>query len=230
MQQGALESLQKSVMEFLGNSCSLFEAHVFLPDPLFFLFTRFNFRCAHVPSSDSAFLHQGVVSPQEPAVDAVFSKLSCIKFKRVTPGKPTLACSSRPLHIVGMNCHADQLLGPKLLKCQTCIFPSHPICVYPLAVRSQHHNYLGNKINELLKLLLRTLTLGYIDHGPHELVEIAGLVEYRMAQAVNVPDPFVGMDDSVPKLEICLVADGSLPPFPARGLIVGMNTLKEFFK
>src|SRR5438309_10280914 len=39
-----------------------------------------------------------------------------------------------------------------------------PICVNHLAVRVEHH---------------RTLTFGDIDHGRHELVEIAGLVEYR---------------------------------------------------
>ena len=39
VQRGALESLQKSVMEFLGDPGSLFEAHILFPDPLFFLFT-----------------------------------------------------------------------------------------------------------------------------------------------------------------------------------------------
>src|SRR6266576_6389180 len=111
-------------MEFLGDSCSLFETHVFLPDPFFLLFTRFNFRRAHVPSSDSAFLYQGVVPPQEPAVDAVFSKESYIDFKRLTPGKPMLACSSHPLHIVGMNYLADHVhpRHPRpFLECQTCV-------------------------------------------------------------------------------------------------------------
>jgi len=90
-------------MEFLGDPGSLFEAHILFPDALFFLFARFNFRYAHVPSSRSTFLYQRVVSRQEPAVDAVFSKQSCIEFKRLTPGKPMLACSSHPLHIVGMD-------------------------------------------------------------------------------------------------------------------------------
>jgi len=51
-----------------------------------------------------------------------------------------------------------------------------------------------------------------------------------VAYNVNVSDPFVRMNDSVPKFEIRLVADGFLEPFPARGLIVWMNTLKEFFE
>src|SRR5579864_1733859 len=119
-------------MEFLGDSSALLQTHVFLPDPFFLLLTRFNFRRAHVPSSDSAFLHQGVVPPQEPAIGAVFPKHSSIKLKRPIPAKPTLAYDSRPLHIVGMSCSADHLLGPKLLKCRSCIFPSHPICVNAL--------------------------------------------------------------------------------------------------
>jgi hypothetical protein len=48
-----------------------------------------------------------------------------------------------------------------------------------------------------------------------------------MAYDVNVPEPFVRMNDSVPKFEICLVVDGFLEPFPARGSIVRMNPLKK---
>src|SRR6266404_9182664 len=103
-------------MEFLGDSSALFETRVFLTDPFFLLFTRFNFRRAHVPSSDSAFLYQRVVPPQEPAVDAVFSTRSCIKFKRLSRGNPPIVCGSHPLHIVGMNYPADHVQGPKLLK------------------------------------------------------------------------------------------------------------------
>jgi hypothetical protein len=53
--------------------------------------------------------------------------------------------------------------------------------VNPLAVRSHHYNHLGNEIHKLLELLFRTLALGDIDHGPHELTEIARAVEDRMA-------------------------------------------------
>src|SRR5262245_9512158 len=110
-------------MEFLGDSSALFQTHVFLSNPFLFLFPRFNLRRAHVPSSDSAFLYQGVVPRQEPAVDTIFSMQSCIKVKRLSPCKPTLACGSYPLHVVGMNYPADHVQGPKLLKSQTCVFP-----------------------------------------------------------------------------------------------------------
>src|SRR5580704_12549238 len=109
-------------MEFLGNSSAFLQTHVFLPDPFFLLFTRFNFRRGHVPSSRSAFLYQRVVPRQEPAVDAVFSKQSCIEFKRLIPGKPMLARSARPLQIVWMNYPADDVQAPELFKCHTCVF------------------------------------------------------------------------------------------------------------
>src|SRR5260370_26521633 len=114
-------------MEFLGNSSAFLQTHIFLPDPFFLLFTRFNFRRAQIPSSRPAFLYQRVVPRQEPAMDAVFSKQSCIEFKRPTPGKPMLACCSHHLHIVGMNYPADHVLGPKLLKCETCVFAGDTI-------------------------------------------------------------------------------------------------------
>src|SRR6266852_5651304 len=51
-----------------------------------------------------------------------------------------------------------------------------------------------------------------------------------MAYDVNVSDPIVRMNDSVPKFEIRLVANGFLEPFPALGLIVWMESLKKGFE
>src|SRR5260370_10778808 len=82
----------------------------------------------------------------------------------------------------------------------------------------------------LLKRLFGTLALRYIDHGTHELFEIAGSVEDRMTDDVNVPDPFFRMNDPVVQFEIRFVADGFLEPFPERRLIVRMNSLKEFLE
>ena len=56
----------------------------------------------------------------------------------------------------------------------------------------------------LLKRLLRGLALRYIDDGTQELTEIAGSVEDRMADDVNVPDPFFRMNDPVVQFEIRL--------------------------
>src|SRR5215469_12233511 len=106
-------------MEFLCNSSAFLQTHVFLPDPFFFLFTRFNFRRAHVPSSYSAFLYQGVVPRKEPTVDAIFAEQSRIELKRLSPAKPTLARGSHPLRISGINYPTDYVHGTKLLKCQT---------------------------------------------------------------------------------------------------------------
>src|SRR5271154_3133344 len=75
----------------------------------------------------------------------------------------------------------------------------------------------------LLKRLLGTFALRYIDHGTHELAEIAESVEDRVTDDVNVPDPFFRMNDPVVQFEIRFVAHGFLEPFPGRGLIVRMN-------
>jgi hypothetical protein len=48
--------------------------------------------------------------------------------------------------------------------------------------------------------------------------------------SITVPDSFVRMNDSVIHFKIRLVADRFLEPFPARGLIVWVNFLKEFFE
>src|SRR5260370_6628629 len=74
------------------------------------------------------------------------------------------------------------------------------------------------------------LTLGYIDHGTNELTSIAGSIEDRMTDRVNVPDPFFRMNDPIVQFEIRFVADGLLEPLPARRLIVRMNPAEEFFE
>src|ERR1700693_3221930 len=80
------------------------------------------------------------------------------------------------------------------------------------------------------KRFLGTLAFRYIDHGTHELAEIAGSVEDRMTDDVNVPDPFFRMNDPVVQFEIRFVADGFLEPFLGRRLIVRMKVTKEVFE
>jgi len=82
----------------------------------------------------------------------------------------------------------------------------------------------------LLKRLLGALAIRHIDHGTHELIEIAGSVEDGMTDNVNVPDLFFRVNDPVVQFEIRFVADGFLEPFPDRRLIVWMNSMKEFFE
>jgi hypothetical protein len=82
----------------------------------------------------------------------------------------------------------------------------------------------------LSKCFLGTLALRYIDHGAHELAEIAGSVEHRVTYGVNVPDPFFRMNDPVIQFKIGFVADGFLEPFPDRRLIVWVNSMKEFLE
>src|SRR5262249_18295882 len=118
----------------------------------------------------------------------------------------------------------------KILKRQTGVFSGHPICVKELAVRPHDPNQLRDQINQLLEFLFRTLTLSYVYYCPNEFNEFAGPVEHSMSQDVYVPDAFVRMKDSVVHFEIRLVADGFLEPFPGPGLIIEMNSLKEFFE
>src|SRR6266704_4972891 len=80
------------------------------------------------------------------------------------------------------------------------------------------------------QFLLGPFALGDVDHRTDEFMQIAGSVEDRTAYDVNVPDSFVRMNDSVIQFKIRLVADRFLEPFPARGLIVWVNSLKESFE
>src|SRR5208283_1479584 len=206
------------------------ERDILVSQSLFSLLARFNFRSSHVPSSDATVLHQWVVPKQEPSVNAIFSEQSRLKFKRVTDEEPILACGPHPLHVVRMSYLTDHVQRTTLFHRKTHVFPGHTVGENPFAVRSQYHNHLGDEINQLLKFLLGTLTLGYINHGTHEFNQVAGWAENRVAHDVDVPDSPLWVIETVVLFEIRLFADGFLEPFPARRLIVGMNSLKEFFE
>ena len=79
-------------------------------------------------------------------------------------------------------------------------------------------------------LLLRPLALGDVDQGTHELNEIAGWAENRVAYYVDISDLAAGMNDSVVQLELRPFALCSLERFRGPGLIIRMNALKECFE
>src|ERR1700676_2846625 len=104
-------------------------------------------------------------------------------------------------------------------------------------VASIYSDKLRGKLQHLAELLftsaqflLCSFALSEIDHSTHDLNELARSVEDYMAYAMNVPDPFVRMNDSVVQFEIHLVADGFLDFLPATALIVRINPLHDFFK
>src|SRR5580693_1447744 len=81
-----------------------------------------------------------------------------------------------------------------------------------------------------LAFFVRAFALRDVDHGTHELNEIARSVEDRMSYAVNVPDPLVRMNNSVVKFAIHLLSNRSLDLFPAIRLIVRMNPPHDGFQ
>src|SRR5260370_20491004 len=91
------------------------------------------------------------------------------------------------------------------------------VCIEAFTVRPVYRNKLRRQVQNQSELhflpsdlFLGRLALGDIDHSTHDLNELARSVEDYMAYAMNVPDPFVRMNDSVVQVEIHLVADGFL--------------------
>src|SRR5208283_4186172 len=205
------------------------ERDILVSQSLFSLLARFNFRSSHVPSSDATVLHQWVVPKQEPSVNAIFSEQSRLKFKWVTDEESILACGPHSLHVVRMSYLTDHVQRTTLFHRKTHVFPGHTVGENPFAVRFQYHNHLGNEINQLLKFLLCTLTLGYINHGTHEFNQIAGWAENRVAHDVDVPDSSLGMEDTVVHFEACPLADCLLGLLTERDLVVRINPLQKCF-
>src|ERR1700692_4277059 len=92
----------------------------------------------------------------------------------------------------------------------------------------------GDRLNERPKLLVvapnslfRTQAVSHINYRTYEFPEIPRRAERRVAYHVDIPGLAVRVNDSVIHLEVRLVPDGFLEPFPGRGLIIGMNSLEE---
>src|SRR6185503_18720433 len=79
------------------------------------------------------------------------------------------------------------------------------------------------------QLLLGPLALSDVDHSSCEFDEIARGAENRMTNAVNVPDGATRMHNAIIHFFVELSMLGPLGRFPERRLIVGMNSLDEFF-
>ncbi len=79
-------------------------------------------------------------------------------------------------------------------------------------------------------LLFRPIALGDVDHSTHELNQIAGRAEKRVAYYMDISDVAAGMNDSVIQLELGLLAPRCLGCFPNFGLIIRMDALKECFE
>src|SRR5260370_24937559 len=77
---------------------------------------------------------------------------------------------------------------------------------------------------------LGALALGDVDHGAHELNEIAGWAENGMAHPVDISNLAAGMNDSVIQLVPRLLAQCCLGHFPELGLIIRMDALKKRFE
>src|ERR1700688_266526 len=74
------------------------------------------------------------------------------------------------------------------------------------------------------------LALGHVHHGTHVLNEIARWVENGVSYDVDVSDLASGMDDSVIRLIVDLVATRCRRYFADLGLVVGMDALQECFE
>src|ERR1700747_1385412 len=80
------------------------------------------------------------------------------------------------------------------------------------------------------QLHFRAQTLGDIDDGAYEFNQFTGPLEDWMTYYGDVSDSATWTNDSIVHFEIGPLTDGFLEPFPARALIVRVDTLEKCFK
>src|SRR5712664_2497812 len=106
----------------------------------------------------------------------------------------------------------------------------------PIVIRPQYGDLLRREIQDLSKLhfalpdlLFRLLSFGNICRATHELHQIPGCVQNRMADRVDVFDSAARKKDSEFQFVIRLFTYGSIDcPLPL-GSILRMNALQPFF-
>src|SRR5260370_29155179 len=79
------------------------------------------------------------------------------------------------------------------------------------------------------QILRRPLAISDVDYSSCEFDEIARGAENRMTNAVNVPDGATRMHNAIIHFFVKIFMLGPVGRFPERRLIVGMNSLDEFF-
>src|SRR5258708_1297182 len=146
----------------------------------------------------------------------------------------------RPFLVIGMNepTGTKKISGclPPLIKTKADVIEPNAIGIKTFTIGSKYRNLLRREVQYLTELhfllpdlFLGRLTLSDVDDSTGVLNEIPGRAENRMTNTVNVPDGATRMHDAIIHSFVRLVIYGSLGRLPERRLIVGMNSLDEFF-
>src|SRR5712691_9371143 len=123
-----------------------------------------------------------------------------------------------------------------LFKTKADVIERNTIGIKTFTTGSKYHNLLRREVHHLTELhfllpdfFLGGFALSDVDHRTGVLNEISARAENRMTNAVNVPDAAIRMHNAIIHSFVRLVIHGSLGRLPERRLIVGMNSLEEFF-
>src|SRR6202022_3545241 len=102
-----------------------------------------------------------------------------------------------------------QISALPLLKSKTIIIECGLVVIERTSIRPKFRDVQRREVEELPELdfalpdlFFRPLALGDVDHGTHELNEIAGWAENRVTYYVDISDLAAGMNDSVVQLEV----------------------------
>src|SRR5260370_27577484 len=123
-----------------------------------------------------------------------------------------------------------------LFKTKAGVLERNTVGIKTFTAGSKYHNLLRREVHHLTELhfllpdfFLGGFALSDVDHRTGVLNEICAGAENRMTDAVNVPDGAIRMHNAIIHCFVRVVIHGSLGRLPERRLIVGMNSLKEFF-
>src|SRR6266481_9480649 len=116
-------------------------------------------------------------------------------------------------------------LLPPLIKTQAEVVERNTVDIQPLPVGSVYSDQLRSEVQKLpefhfasAQFLFCSFTLSDVDHSAGVLNEIAGWAEYRMTNAVNVPDGAARMHNTIINFLIQLVMYGPRGRFPEHRL------------
>src|SRR5260370_25728465 len=201
-----------------------------------------NIRSRNIPAHNlSMFVAHRIKTTQNPAITPNRCLHPQLQLERGATGASTIGITARrPFSVIRMNepTGARNPSGclPPLFKTKADVIERNAVGIKTFAAGSEYSNKLRNEVDYLTELhftsaplYLGSFARSDVDHSAHKFKEMAGRAQNRMTDAVNVPDGATRMHNAIIHFFVELFMLGPVGRFPERRLIVGMNSLDEFF-
>src|ERR1700730_17997976 len=136
------------------------ERKVFVTHALLGSLAILDIRPSRIPANNvPVVVAKRIVADKKPAILTVFSKLSFLKFKRLTARERLIALLKQPFHILRVEDPCGKVFSLHLLQSETGVIEHCLICIKGCPIRAEHVNKTGDGVGHPPKLCFLRLYL-----------------------------------------------------------------------